>query len=191
MLGRFLFLIPLIFIASLLTGQEKLEREYRLKIEEVPLEAIAFVNTDKVESKIKWYFEENLKGNSVEAKFKFQKKKYSIEFDTSGLFQDIEIKIDFTNIPESVKKEMRSAIHEKFEKSKIKKVQSQYAGPIQSFEQFITIINPESSLQLNYEIVIKGQIEGTWNMYELTFDKLGNLKNTYLIIQRNTDNLEY
>ena len=84
----FLSLLPIA-----VNGQVKYEQESRLRVEEVPLAARAFIQQVDTGRKVKWYYEENLEGNSVEAKFKRNCQRYSVEFDTLGNIQDVEIEV--------------------------------------------------------------------------------------------------
>lgn len=88
----FLFMI---FVVALSNdkGQTKYEREFRMSEKKVPQKAREFVHSMDFESKVKWYFEENLQGNSIEAKLKQQGQQYSVEFDTLGTLQDVEVEI--------------------------------------------------------------------------------------------------
>lgn len=82
-------LFSIVFFQTGANAQQKFEKESRLKPEDVSVAAKQFIETVDMDTKWKWYFEENLVGNSVEAKTKYQRKWYSVEFDTSGNIQDV------------------------------------------------------------------------------------------------------
>ena len=71
----FLLLFPIVSKA-----QQKYEREYRIKSEIIPQSAKEFINSIGSDYKIKWYKEIGLNTVSLEAKFKHNNKKFSIEF---------------------------------------------------------------------------------------------------------------
>jgi hypothetical protein len=66
-----IFLALILFFPAILQAQKKYEKEYRIKQEEVPEEALEFIHSAAIDFSEKWYFEENLEGNSIEAKFKY------------------------------------------------------------------------------------------------------------------------
>ncbi len=184
-------IVALLLVASDASGQKKYEREYRLKKDEVPAAAAAFVASMNFTGKVKWYYEENLIGNSVEAKLKHDKKKYSIEFDTSGNFQDIEVAADFSDIPEAIRNQMKTRLDSMYEKHSVKKVQVQYSGKISSFSDFLSTENLDKVYKMKYEIIVSGKENKEWGLYEITFDTQGIIEHIAQIISRNTDNLEY
>lgn len=191
-MNRFLSVIAItitFFTASF--GQSKFEREYRIKPEEVPEPARSFVTSARIDGKIKWYFEENLQQNSIEAKFKHFKRQYSVEFDTLGQLQDIEMEAVLNELSEEVKTSITTQLDSIFEKHTIEKLQVQYRGEISSFASYIDTKTERNKYTLNYELVVKGRISRKWNLYEVVFDENGNWKNTSKIMLRDTDHLEY
>ena len=62
-------------------SQDKYEKEYRIKYEEVPKSALNFINSINFSNKIKWYKEESLKSYTYEAKTIHKDIKFSVEFD--------------------------------------------------------------------------------------------------------------
>lgn len=172
-------------------GQEKFEREYRIQENEVPDAAVSFVRSLDIPKKVKWYYEENLVDNSVEAKFLYLDHKYSVEFGTTGKLQDIEIEVDFEMLPGSACEKISRQFLEKYLKYKIRKVQIQYSGDIESLSAFAATEDPLESYPIRYELVVKAKTEEKWGMYEITFDDRAKLVDVSRIILRNTDNLEF
>ena len=187
--------IPLLtiflFILHGAFAQQKIEREYRLDISEVPTHAIQFIDISELENHVKWYFEENLKGNSIEAKFTYKSKRYSIEFDTTGKLQDIEIEIPSEDMDTATLSIIELNLSARFSKYKIDKIQIQYSDSLSSFSEFLKTINDISDRFIKYEIVAKGKREKRWKLYEFTYSRQGSLESEVQIILRNTDNLEY
>ena len=73
-----LFLFVFVYSFSGIS-QVKYEKERRVKVEEVPSEALNFMQEFLPEKKVKWFYEEGTFGNSYETKFKKNGFKYSIE----------------------------------------------------------------------------------------------------------------
>ncbi|MFW5760574.1 MAG: hypothetical protein ACOCXH_06315 [Cyclobacteriaceae bacterium] len=186
-----IFLAFTLFFPAILLAQTKYEKEYRIKQEEVPEKALEFIHSASIDFSEKWYFEENLEGNSIEAKFKYNQKRYSVEFDTSGNFLDIEIKTPFDALLEKLQASIKNSLKNTYSKFKIRKMQVQYSGSIPSFADFLNEPNREEHYNIHYEIVVKGKKNRRWNLFEMTYNSQGELKKTEQIILRNTDNLEF
>jgi hypothetical protein len=173
------------------SAQQKFEKESRLKPEDVPALAGQFIEAVELDTRWKWYFEENLVGNSVEAKTKYNGEWYSVEFDTSGKIQDVEIETDLQEMKENVSRNILMALDSMFNSHKIDKIQIQYTAET---SVLIAILNKnagQADSKIQYEIVVKGKTTGRPKLYEFTFTDNGKLLETSEIIFRNTDNLEY
>ena len=179
-----------ILLSLNLFSQKKVEREFRLKTDEVPEKALHFIdNAESAKIKVKWYFEENLKGNSVEAKFVYESKRYSVEFDTLGNLQDIEVEISIDSIEKQVQERIQVYLKDQFEKFTIQKIQLQYIEVRKNFSEHLQMA--QSEIEVKYEIVVKGRQEKKWKLFEVTFNKEGDPEDQVEIVLRNTDNLEY
>lgn len=186
-----IFLALILFFPAILQAQTKYEKEYRIKQEEVPEKALEFIHSATIDFSEKWYFEENLEGNSIEAKFKYNQKRYSVEFDTSGNLLDIEIETPFDALTEKLQASIKNSLQNTYSKFKIRKMQVQYSGPIASFADFLNEPNREEHYYINYELVVKGKKNRQWNLFEMTYNSQSELEKTEQIILRNTDNLEF
>ena len=186
------FLLPL-FLIGLFTanGQTKFEREYRLPLEAVPLSARQYIDTFVFSSKVKWFYEENLLGNSIEAKVKDNRKRYSIEFDTLGNLQDIEIQTKWNQLSVEVRTQIEQELTQKFTKHKIDKIQLQYTGNRDVLFAVIRNRTTTHSYTTKYELVVNAKAKGERKLYEITFNNEGDLEQVSEIIFKNTDNLEY
>jgi hypothetical protein len=185
-----LLLLGLLF-PTLLLAQTKYEKEYRIEPEEVPQKAFQFIHSEGNDFSEKWYFEENLEGNSIEAKFKYLRKRYSVEFDTLGNLLDIEVETPFNDLPGNLQTSIKTSLQNTFSKFTIRKMQLQYSGAINSFADFIAESAKEKQYTIYYELVVKGRKNRKWYLYEMTFNHFGELEKTEQIILRNTDNLEF
>ena len=72
-------------------GQKKFEKESRISKSDLPSFAVDFAALFTDGQRIKWYLEEGLDRNSIEAKYKRDGRHYSVEFDTLGTMEDVEI----------------------------------------------------------------------------------------------------
>lgn len=172
-------------------GQHKYEREYRIDRGEVPEAARFFLDSAGFERRVKWYGEENLSGHSVEAKVKRKHHLYSIEFDTLGQLEDIEIKLHWAEVPEKVREKIKEKLHAAFVHHHIRKTQVQYSG---SREQMLALVREQDvqeAYTTRYELIVRGKTKTDVKLYEMLFDAQGKLLQQSDIVLRNTDNLEY
>jgi hypothetical protein len=172
-------------------AQSKLEKERRIDAAEVPENATRFVDSLFPGVRVKWYFEENLKGNSIEGKLNKNKLRYSVEFDTSGALQDIELVISAKELRKGLQDKMQAELDSRFIKIKIDKIQVQFSGATSLLLR--SPLKPgivgEGILE-RYEVVFRGKNED-WKLYEATFSKMGDLLSLEEIILKNTDHLAF
>ena len=172
-------------------AQYKYEKEFRLKEQAVPRKALAFFPEDLDMKKLKWYAEENLEGNSIEAKFILDKKRYSVEFDTLGKLQDIEIQFKKNELPASILTSIEQLLSVTFDRFKWKRIQLQYVGNDLLWNQIWPSLKKQADIVINYEIVVQTKKGKAFKLYECLFNENGELIRQSEIIFRNTDNLEY
>ena len=170
-----------------------MERETRAKKSEVPEKAIAFIESISPDISPKWFWEGIMFPTSYEAKFKFNKAKYSVEFDTLGNLEDVEILAVYEDLPLVVRNEVDGSLLEIYEKSKITRVQTQWSG---KEKDIITAINNNFSfastqLTVRYEIELKLKQEGRWRLEEWTVDANGKIISQVIVVTPRTDHLEY
>ena len=184
-----IFLFTFIFTNAF--SQYKFEKESRLKQADVPPLALGLIESLAIPGKIKWYAEENLTGNSVEAKFRFNQRKYSIEFDSDGNLLDLEITVHVNEIQDKVKEVIFKKLESEFHKYSIQKIQVHYPG--KNPEILSIIKNPlqETASTVKYEFIVNGKSGDTTKQYEMTFESNGVLTEKKEIIQKNADNLEF
>jgi hypothetical protein len=191
---RGIFLVTVAILLSISAfAQKKYEKEYRVKPQDVPMEARQFVEAIQPQRKLKWYVEESLKGNSIEAKFVRGKRKYSIEFDTLGNLEDVEIEIDWDEIPEMPSQKMASNLDTTFSSATAQKIQVQYTGEASALLKLIQQ-EPKNAIyhaDHDYELIVKGKKGKQKKLYEITFTQNGEMSDLVEIIFINTDNLEF
>jgi len=186
------FSLLLFFIsASGLLAQEKFEKEYRLKTETVPLLARQFVDSLPFNRRIKWYAEVSELGKTVEAKTKFERRRYSVEFDSAGKLLDVEIGISFEDIPEKVQAEIMRNLAAEFEKFSLKKIQEQLTGTRENLLAHLAQGQGKTGLTTRYELIVKGSKDGEKHEFEFTFSAQGQQEKKAKLVFRNTDNLQY
>ena len=171
-------------------GQEKYEREHRLKPEDVPQPALDFIVGMEKDVNVRWYWEEGLDRASIEAKFKLDNRNYSVEFDTTGLLEDLEIELALSELGPIEHTPFSFQIAEDCEKHKIRKLQIQYNGTAEEMLAWITKGGP-SPKPIRYELVVKCTSEGETTLYEYLFsENLDKLSRTEIVF-KNSSNLEY
>jgi hypothetical protein len=189
---RYIALFCLILsYANPATAQDKLEREFRIHPDVVPERAKSFAAAITGNSTLKWYREEGLEQVSLEAKAKVKGQRFSIEFDTSGQIQDVEVEIQLLEIPEHTRRTMITALKEDFAKFKWEKIQRQYQGTEAVLLNFFAQKIDSTSPHTYYEVVIRGKKKGLANFYEWVFSESGAVLSKATLISRIADNLEY
>lgn len=179
--------------SSVCFAQLKVEKEIDVRASEVPQAAQAFINSLPFPTKTNWFFETNVDAISYEAKFKYKKRRYSVEFDTTGRLQDVEIEIKKSAIKKSVLQKIDSFLKEEFKSFSFTKIQLQLSGEelkiLESLPNELKKI--PTSLIKGYEVVVSGKKNSFYQAFEIFFDSTGVAKSIVLIKQRNTDHLEY
>ena len=186
------FIFILIFVPQLLFSQIKYEKESRIKRNDVPAKALNFIDTCFVAKNVYWVYETNLNNkHSIEAKTKHLGEKFSIEFDTLGNIQDVELDIEFVGIPEKQRLEIIKNIEKEFSKYKFKEIQIQWLGNHKAQFELIKTRKTSENYTQNYEIVIVGNKNKKQAYFELLFNADGSLLKEVEIIENNNDNLEF
>lgn len=172
---KYSFLIFLLWF-SFSFCQTKNEKEERISISEFPEIARNYFNTfsDKV-NYLKFYRETDNEKRSFEAKFKIKKLYYSIEFDTLGKLEDIEIVIKEKHIPKLTHLEIFKYFDANFKKTRLIKIQKQYVNYIDHTDKaFIQhIVEHPNDKHTHFEIIAEIKTEDLRELKEFTFDKNG------------------
>ncbi len=171
--------------------QVKFEKEYRIKEDNIPENIKSYLNTITFKNRIKWYKDEALSKYTYEAKTFHNNLNFSIEFDSLGIIEDVEFKIEWKSIPESTKKNIDTYLDSIYQKKKIVKVQIQYTGKPENLINILKDRNQNQRLTRKYEIVLKGKENKKYQMMEYLFSNEGRFEHKATIMIKNTDNLEY
>jgi hypothetical protein len=182
----FLFSSTLIFAQN-----EKIEAEHRVKSTDVPIKSIewlsrSFLNTRKV----KWYQETTSGIKSFEAKFKLNRKKYSVEFSETGLIEDVEIKRELDLIEEPYLSNLKDAFG-LFEKFKLSKIQEQWTSDVSEKLSLAIRENNSDLITIRFEVEFTAIIDGSYSLWEGLFDQNGIMLSKREVKLRATDNLDY
>lgn len=187
---RKLILVLVCLIPVLCFSQEKIEREKRVDEKEVPKAAIEWLYDAFEEiKKPKWYQEFFESGYSFEAKFFKDGRYFSVEFDSLGIIQDVEIEIPLDEIQPEVQKNLTAYWEETYSDFKLIKIQRQYSGEPDDLEDFFDENEVENILE-QYEIEYIGkEKDGDEEIWEATFDAQGKFISKRVVIVRIMDNL--
>jgi len=172
-------------------AQEKAEIEKRTQADEVPVTAVEWLD-DAYEKarRIRWYYEETSGIQSYEAKLKWKGQMHSVEFDTSGMIQDIEILVEWEELPENVRKNIAAFIDSAFHKHRIEKIQKQWTGAPSDLEDLIDEEEQEA-LNTSYEIEFYGKNDIHDELWEGLFDAEGRLLKKRIVKLIPNDNLNF
>ncbi len=181
----------MLFFIVIADAQEKVEIEQHVDINEVPISALEWFN-DAYENarKTRWYYEETSGIQSYEAKLKWKGHLHSVEFDTAGVVQDIEISIKWEELPVNVQENIAGYLDSAFHKHRIQKIQKQWTGAPGDLEDLIDERERED-LITRYEIEYYGKNTSAGNLREGLFDADGKMLSERIVELRPTDNLNF
>lgn len=188
-----------IYITILISGlcctsicaQVKFENESRMRRKDVPSRALQFVDSLKMENEVKWYLEKGIDKNSIEAKFKRKKKKCSIEFDTLGNIEDVELEITVGKLSTQIKDSLCFQLQNNCLKSKIVKIQIQFSGSRSALMEKLKTTETSPLLTIKYEIVVRCDSKKNVELFEFLISDVGELLSKTKIILKNSSHLEY
>lgn len=104
----------------------KSEGEKRIEKAAFPAAAIPWIDVIAQGRKIKYYQEYNADNLSFEAKFKFKRHRYSMEFSKDGTLEDVEIEVRKKNIEKSVLDLIKARLDQEAQRWRIEKIQLQF-----------------------------------------------------------------
>lgn len=182
-----------VFLISLSTfAQVKNEKEERVNAIEVPeISPRWILQTFACEKKIKWYKQTENDYQIFEAKFKFNGKRLSIEFETNGVLKNVEIETKPHEILSPARNEILKNFDETFTKFKIKKTQFEYLPLNNALVEFFKKIKNPLPQPDFYEIEVLGKTQNGVQLYEARFNALGQLVQMREIQTTTAINLKY
>lgn len=180
---RFSILI-VFFWASFCFCQSKNEKEERIDKSIFPKKAQTYFDglQEKV-SYLKFYKETDGDRSSYEAKFKINRLHYSVEFDTIGRLEDIEIVIKKRHISKSTFSNISDYFDTNFKKVRFIKIQKQYVNcTSNSDEHFIKhIIQDPYDKHTHFEIIAEVKTNEGRILKEFTFTNKGVFEKSRLV----------
>jgi len=182
------------FAVSLCVSQTKNEREERITIAELPEKAKTTLSKlPNAIKRLKFYKETDGDHRSYEAKFKYEKKYYSIEFDTLGIIEDIEVVLKQHQFTNGVKTEIFSYFENSFKKNKLIKIQKQYVYTADiSANVFVKrVLSGTIDTTINYEIIAEVTEASKRNLKEFTFDQNGKFVSLRSLVHDNYSHVLY
>lgn len=188
---KFYLLFMVVFLTASANAQYKVEKELSIKKESAPQPMQAFIDVHPFHKRIRWYKELSLKGLSYEAKTSYKNFFYSIEFDSTGILQDLERIVLFKNIEDSTREKIEDELSKEFKKIKIKKVQEQFEDNDEKLHQLIEGKRPTSDFDFKYEIVFRGKKGKETKYYEVLTTSTGTMIAISEIKNRPIYNLEF
>ncbi|TWO31372.1 hypothetical protein E1J38_013965 [Seonamhaeicola sediminis] len=183
----------LVFV-SFSFSQTKNEKEERIKAYEFPEIPLDYFNTISSNVKyLKFYRETDGTKKSFEAKFKYNKQHYSVEFDTIGNLEDIEIVIRKKDIPKTVLMNISKHFDDKFEKARFIKIQKQFINTTpKTDKQFLDyILKKPNNKHTHFEIIAEIKTKEHHQLRELTFDKDGTFEKSRIVTSASYEHALY
>ncbi len=155
------------------TGQTKFEREYRIKPQVVPQQSLDFVASFPFKREVRWYINQREHSKTIEAKVRYKRRLYSIDFDSSGNFNDLEVEIRWLEIPAEIRVKTTDSLDSMFIQHRIVRVQAQFCIP--SIHQMVAKDIAHYLHEANFEIIIEGKSSDDNRQYEILISEQGEL----------------
>ena len=159
-------------------AQTKNEKESRVQLLDFPKASQATLKAiSKHVKRIRYYKETDGEKHSFESKFKYKKHWFSVEFDSLGTIEDIEVSVKKRQLGPDPKIAIYDYLKAHSSKYDIIKIQEQYVYKADISEvQFLNyILENRLNLASNYEIIVAIKSDIGWELKEMTFDSKGAL----------------
>lgn len=164
----FAFMFSLLMLSSNLLFSQKVEVEKKIRRDDFPSNSLQWLEKTFPQLRKDRYFKEyGADTINYEAKFCWNREKYSVEFLKDGSLKDIEKQISFSSVSPESKKNIEEQLDRDFIKWKISRCQEQRVPD-----------RPDK----RFEIEIKGSDATGAVMYEYLFDEQGSLVNRQKIL---------
>lgn len=180
-----------LLITATAHGQEKVEREWRIKSREVPRPALEwFKDAYELPKRVKWYREENESGNFFEAKLNWKQHRHSIKFNEQGTVVDVEIEMGLDQLEPEVAKAIVTTLDSMCPGYRILKIQQQWTGAPDDLEDLIDEQEREN-LHMQYELEVFFRSGKEAGYHELLFSENGQFTSMRPIRMNTADHLQY
>lgn len=186
-------IVCLLFLCCTINSfsQTKNEKESRIDLNAFPEGAKELISPlCSMVKRIRHYRETDGNHSSFESKFKYKKHWYSVEFNTNGKLEDIEVTIKERHIEDATRLVINSYFKTQFQKYDILKIQEQYIADTTAEKQnyILHVLEHRTSIPSNFEIVVAVKTKDNWELREMTFNMEGVFLNERIIQQ---DSYEY
>ena len=172
-------ILGLFFFCVILNAQSKDEREERVKLKDFPVKAQDVIRQlPNGYKRMRLYKETDGEKVSYEAKFKFKKQLVSLEFNTLGAIEDIEIEMTKKALKKQRElfKKIENFLKSKGKKYKLIRIQEQYIFPgIDALPFLLSVLNKTYAEAINYELIVQVKTDKDWIFLETLFNESGEL----------------
>lgn len=161
-------------------SQTKKEKEERINLSEFPSKAQNVLsNLPKDCKRLKFFKETDGDKQSFEAKLKYKGRRYSLEFSSDGIIEDLEVRVKMNVIEDNTQDRIKEHFKSSYLKYKFIKIQKQFVfNQNLDPDTFVAqILNQESTELMNYEIIAEVKTEEGRELREFTFDNKGSFIN--------------
>ena len=175
-------------------SQVKKEKEERIPASEFPEKTRTYFNTISQDVKyLKFYREIDGNKKSYEVKFKYKREHYSVEFDTLGNLEDIEVVIKKKYIPKKAKTIIWDYFQANFKKTILVKIQKQYVNTTTNTDkQFIQhILEKPYNKHTHFEIIAEIKTKKVHELREFTFDRHGKFEKSRQVMTSSYEHALY
>ena len=188
---RAALLALLLALLQVAHAQNKEEKEKRISDNDLPAKTIEVLKPFMEEAAgVKFYYEIDGDHKSYEAKFKYGGRKYSIEFDSTGMLEDVEVIVNWKSLPESTKNGIETYL-ETFQNNKIFRLQKQFTSESDDDQKTIAAALANQGETVRYEMVVGIKENKVWHNFELLFDENGMMLEKRKVISRSSDYILY
>ena len=170
---------------------QKFEREVKINAAAVPPAAKSFIDSCGL-SKVRWVLELSQQGISYEAKATSEsKKRFSIEFDTVGNVQDVELLMKWKTVPSGPRLKIENTLQRLFKRHKVIKTQKQWQSDRSTLLNLVREDGIVDIADASYELIVRANDNGKVQLYELLLDAQGDLLRQDIVVSDHADNLEF
>jgi hypothetical protein len=189
MKNKYFIVVLFFFNPVLVFCQVKAEKEFKIPETSVPVDALVWLE-DAIDQKkqLKWYYQTDNNRESFEAKFKRNRKSYSVEFDTEGNIIDIEIDEHWRKLPLLVRNNIAHYLESEFSKYRVVNAEIQYSGSEEDLKKWESD-NILNRIVIRYEVEFYGKKASEKKFWEGLFDKDGEILSRREIIITPSNNL--
>ena len=171
-------------------AQFKYEHEERMPREEVPDTARAFVEALALKGRVRWYREQGYDRSSIEAKVRHRGQRYSIEFDATGRFEDVEVEVKAGDVPAEAWARITAGLADSLGRHRVQKVQVRHTGHPEAVLRKLRGPDPPGP-GTGYELMVSARVQGTYVLFEYEFAADGAFVRRDRVVLRHADHILY